>query len=437
MKSFVLITESFFYFVCLQLISYKILESRKLKKSACLGMLLLYCVLIYIGVFFEYDVFIFAHALLQIIQIFATKLMWKKLNFFTVLGFYSLLYFFNVIFLIALECIFSFSENQSFLVEFILHVFMLVFCILCCFVNKLCIGIKQIVQVLPLKIKFLTILSLTVSALIMNLIMSIPFLQEATTFNITMRVFLVLFILIISLAIPILIITVLMNSYLKNQNENFEKELQAQAKHYEDISKANYELRRFRHDFNNIKIGLTKLLDDNNYQTALSMLQNTDSAMKNESGIVFQFDTGNGIVDAILVEKQIKAKDSNTSIIFNGSVPLNSLSPVDLCVIFGNTLDNAIEACEKLPRQTEKTIYISSQCNSGFIFISIENPVAEAVKIKDNFISTTKKDSSLHGYGLYSLNKIAKKYTGNLKLSCENHVFKMEIDLCVNNFSMA
>lgn len=266
----------------------------------------------------------------------------------------------------------------------------------------------------------------------MAFILSNPTLNVNPSWNITIRISFVLFSTFIGVSFPVLLIAVLTNSYLKKQNEIFENDLHAQANHYIALAKANYELRRFKHDFNNIKIGLSKSVHDNNYDSALAIIQDMDSAMQKATDGVNQFDTGNGIVDAILSDKQAKAKDKHITLDFRGSLPSHSLSPIDLCVIFGNTIDNAIEACERLPMNIDKTIYVRSQCNSGFVFISIENPVERNVKISNNYIETTKAERSAHGYGLYSLNKTVKKYDGDLKLSCENYKFKVEIDLSIN-----
>lgn len=230
--------------------------------------------------------------------------------------------------------------------------------------------------------------------------------------------------------------TLLSNFYLKSQNENFKKDINVQAKHYSDLAKANYELRRFRHDFNNIKIGLEKALNDNDCRAALSIIENNNYDIQNAAYTILEFDTGNGIVDAILSDKQIKANKSNAKIVFAGSVPPASIAPDNLCVLFGNTIDNAIEACERIPGTTEKIISVSCKCSNGFAFISITNPVVEDVKVRGNNIETTKEDKTSHGYGLYSLNKIIKNLDGSLNLSCADRIFKVEIDISIEQLAI-
>lgn len=65
----------------------------------------------------------------------------------------------------------------------------------------------------------------------------------------------------------------------------------------------------------------------------------------------------------------------------------------------------------------------------GYLWIKIQNPVVENVEIRNNSISTTKEDKTLHGFGLYSLQQVVKKHNGELKLTCENNVFETSIEL--------
>ena len=105
------------------------------------------------------------------------------------------------------------------------------------------------------------------------------------------------------------------------------------------------------------------------------------------------------------------------------------INPLDLCIIFGNALDNAIDACAKCKNDEEKIINIHSSLTNGFLFIKIENPIATDVKITNNSITTTKKDKNSHGIGLQSIRTSIQKYYGEMKLSQLNGIFCLEIDL--------
>ena len=167
------------------------------------------------------------------------------------------------------------------------------------------------------------------------------------------------------------------------------------------------------------------------HEQALALIQKYNNALNSPGTFRPTFDTGNGIADALLTDKSEKASAINAEIAFHGAIPQDALSPTDLCVILGNTLDNAIEACQKLDLKTDKTIAIDCNCRSGFLFLSISNPVSEKVIIHDNYISTTKENKTLHGFGLYSLQSVVKRYGGEVKLSSTDDCFTVDIDMCI------
>jgi len=428
MEMFFLTIESFFYFVNIQMIMSKIMCYKTKKILYIFFTLLLYVLLIFVAIFRK-SFFIFVYAVIQFFQILLIKLINKKSKLITVIGVYLFLYCAALVVTAFFECIFLLSNYQSFFLEFFLHCIICSLCIFGCYNKNISIKIVYIINILPKHIKILLVSYMFVNTCLVTVILSLPSLFKVLYWNVLLRFVIALLSAFLFVIFPTIIVTVLSNSYLKSQNENFQRDIEAQAKHYSDLAKANYELRRFKHDFNNIKIGLEKTLSDNDYEAALSIIENSNYEIQNPTEKMLEFDTGNGIVDALLSDKQNKANKSNTRIVFSGSVPPDSIAPTDLCVLFGNTLDNAIEACEKLEDETEKIIFVSCKCNSGFAFISITNPVADDVVIRGNSIDSTKADKASHGYGLYSLNKIVKKLDGSLSLSCEDKTFKVEIDL--------
>ena len=232
----------------------------------------------------------------------------------------------------------------------------------------------------------------------------------------------------ICIVLPVIILISVSNSRLRSLTANYEQQIHSQAEHYQNLAAANYEVRRFRHDFRNMSIAIKKLLADGEQDAALKLLQECTQSLEPPQ---LSFDTGNGIADALLAEKQARAAQLHTEICFTGTVPRQGLSPTDLCVILGNTLDNAIEACQRLSANAQKTITVTGGYSSGFWFLKIRNPVAECVTIHDNHVVTTKENKTLHGFGLYSLHSVVKRYDGEVRLSSTDDLFTVDIDLCV------
>jgi sensor histidine kinase regulating citrate/malate metabolism len=104
------------------------------------------------------------------------------------------------------------------------------------------------------------------------------------------------------------------------------------------------------------------------------------------------------------------------------------VSEIDLCIIIGNLLDNATEACMKLPDEKERFIRIYIDILKEQLYISVSNAVGGSVKKSGgNYLSTKEKDG--HGFGLMRVDKIAEKYGGFINRQNEEGVFATEIML--------
>jgi len=211
--------------------------------------------------------------------------------------------------------------------------------------------------------------------------------------------------------------------YYEKTSYILNKDLETQAKHYENTLRMYDNLRTFKHNFNNLKIGLTSLLNENKIEEALKYLNDFNVDSKYNQPIK----TGNSIADAIIADKYSELQDNNIDISFNGIIPYDALEVSDLCVSFGNALDNAIEACANIQTETKKTISVDVKQANNLLLIKIINPVSHKVEIIDNTITTSKGDSFSHGIGLYSIKETVKKYDGFYNINCSDEEFILEI----------
>jgi len=97
---------------------------------------------------------------------------------------------------------------------------------------------------------------------------------------------------------------------------------------------------------------------------------------------------------------------------------------LDLCVILGNGLDNAIEACAKLPAGKERYVRLTVNIQSKYISIGIENPT-DHLKLSEEMLKTTKQDNFYHGLGLESIRTLTDKYDGNFDVNVFDSVFSL------------
>lgn len=310
-----------------------------------------------------------------------------------------------------------------------LHCILLVICILFS-INSVFYRAKQYIGLIPMKLKGLLLVSVWASDAFAFSFSNYAF-QHPRTLTLTFsEISAAAIIILVGIMWPFIIVGNTLNTSYKAALDNMDGQMQSQLKQYELMIKANENTRKFKHDFNNLKIGLTGHLQNNDPQGALRFLEDCEQSIQGETT---SYETGNLIADALLSEKQTIAKAGNVQITFNGLVPSSGISPMDICVIFGNILDNALEACEKVPGENVQTIFISSYLNNGFLFLTVSNPVKEDVAIKNNMISTSKRDKENHGIGLASVNNAIGKYDGIMKSSCTDKVFSTEITLDLND----
>lgn len=140
--------------------------------------------------------------------------------------------------------------------------------------------------------------------------------------------------------------------------------------------------------------------------------------------------TGNSVLDTILAGKGENCLNKNISLItvIDGSL-LNHIYVMDLCTIFGNALDNAIEYEMQVQEPEKRLIHVSVSEKNNFICIVIENYYEGELVLTGQLPKTTKSNKAYHGYGLKSIQHTVKKYGGYMNVCERNEWFRLEIIL--------
>lgn len=134
------------------------------------------------------------------------------------------------------------------------------------------------------------------------------------------------------------------------------------------------------------------------------------------------------VVNAVLTLKKQMAEAEQIHMNISVLLPkIISVSALDLCSLFCNLLDNAIEACR---RNTTISGYITVKADivrGGYLIIKTENP-CEQLLVRDNhFFRTSKENASEHGYGLKLIEQIAEKYHGKVSAKQEQTRFIVSV----------
>lgn len=137
------------------------------------------------------------------------------------------------------------------------------------------------------------------------------------------------------------------------------------------------------------------------------------------------FQTDNEILNTALMEKSMVCRRYHISFsaIADGK-KLGFMNPMDLYVMLGNALDNAIEAVRKIKEEEKRVISMRVYGKDKLIILQIENTCPEGILLPvDGNITTTKADKNYHGYGIGSIRKIVEKYNGSLSLRLRDDMF--------------
>ena len=128
------------------------------------------------------------------------------------------------------------------------------------------------------------------------------------------------------------------------------------------------------------------------------------------------------------LEKIEKSVQIYSAIVADGSL-LAFMNPVDLYTLFGNALDNAIEAVRKLESKEKRVIDIMLYERQSFLMLQIVNPMCGEVKFEDGLPLTTKAKNGYHGYGMKSMLHTIQKYEGHLTTEVKNGCFYFNVML--------
>ena len=193
--------------------------------------------------------------------------------------------------------------------------------------------------------------------------------------------------------------------------------------HYGEVQQIYKQMRGWRHDYHNHVQTMKALLALGQTEEHQEYLNGLDADLKR---IDILFKTGNVMVDAILNSKISLANSKGININAKAAVPKDmKISEVDLCVIIGNLLDNAMEGCMKCP-EDNRFIRVFIGQHKSMLYISVSNSTEKIKRDAMSFLST--KGLS-HGFGLTRIDGITAKNGGFVNRQYEEGIFATEISL--------
>ena len=138
--------------------------------------------------------------------------------------------------------------------------------------------------------------------------------------------------------------------------------------------------------------------------------------------------TGNKVLDTVHTTKSLYCtKHGITFTCVADGTLLDFMDVMDICSIFGNALDNAIECELKIPDKEKRLIHVTVSKQKMFLILRFENYCEETLQYQEGALVTTKKEKEFHGYGLKSIQYTANKYEGAVSMNVEDNWFELKV----------
>lgn len=223
---------------------------------------------------------------------------------------------------------------------------------------------------------------------------------------------------VITFTVIVLYINYTERKYIENEVLEMKHEMDLEKVYYEQVESRSEEMAKIRHDYNNIIITIRHLLKENKYDDVNRVLDELTENVSKTSGTAF---CGVSIINAVLNEKKKICDRSDIELVVDIVIPNEiNINRLDLCMIFGNMLDNAIRACNEFSVTGKKgSIIVTGRKINGYIIFKVKNT---SLKNSQNIIKGT-------GYGHKILSDIASKYNGDFRTKYKQGIYTSCISL--------
>ena len=240
--------------------------------------------------------------------------------------------------------------------------------------------------------------------------------------NLIVLAFTVLLMIASSIMLLIVISKIVKDDKLKLEYELINERINLSHKNYENMIQAQEKLRYVYHDLKNHMICM-KSYDTK--EEIISYINNLEFQINDFENLR---NTGNKTLDIILNDKICLCKKYNIELEDSINISkLNFIKENDICAIFANALDNAIQACININDEIEKRIEVKATYINGFAVIKFINTKINDIKFTGDRIKTSKEDNKIHGIGLASIKYIVNKYDGEVIVNYSENEFILKI----------
>lgn len=217
----------------------------------------------------------------------------------------------------------------------------------------------------------------------------------------------------------------LLDTYIKlEENALFERQINSYANQLDVLMQSEEKISALRHDMKHHLNELLIMAEKNNNQQIMDYIQNMQAFIENKREYS---NSGNKEVDSILNYMLNRAQEILDKVEYKISIPKElGIRLFDLNVLFGNLLENAIQAASE---SKDKWMTVLVKYEKGMLFIDIQNSYDNNVIKAGKDYLTTKMEVGKHGIGLQNVKRVVKNYHGNIEILDKDNIFYIKIML--------
>ncbi len=195
--------------------------------------------------------------------------------------------------------------------------------------------------------------------------------------------------------------------------------------HLHERNALQEETHRIWHDMKNHFTVIQWMVSMKSYEKLDQYMLTLNETVSNS---MLKVQTGNPILDALFNSKVADAKKSGIDMAVNVAIPSRiSVEDIDLNIVFSNALDNALDACKKLPAGKERFVAIDSHLKNDHLVLIMRNSFDGVVNKSGDILQTTKTERGLHGIGMGNMRRVVEKYDGHIITDMDNGVFTLTL----------
>ena len=222
------------------------------------------------------------------------------------------------------------------------------------------------------------------------------------------------FVIVISGILSIIGILYLLQPVIENVKNREKLQIEGlKEEYYRSLEEQQESVRRLRHDMNNHFQTIKSCLEQGDISGAGEYLEQFGSSLPAGTGKQFCSDRA---LNAVLNHRWEKLQNLQADVHFNLEIKqVMEVTSLELCTIFSNALDNAIEAVSKIPDPVQRKVFLQARTKKGYFSLRIANSKENRIISAHGKMESDKKEAG-HGYGLENIRESAKRYEGNMEV---------------------